>query len=266
MENKYIFLTLLSTSIFIFLGIIITVLLALMKKKEFWSEYDSYIFSLSWSPSLCYNKETNQEDCYRRLDELNINDSFIIHGLWPTYSSGEPMEDCNDDEKINVSFSKEYANDLSEIWPGLLYSSDYEIWNNEYNKHGYCYIKRLRKSIHNDYIKYFDQSKNMLKALKHMFEITLYDTTQGVHNVSNNRIREILEEEDDLEIQPFTYIFHCTKNKQNNAYMLSEIWFKYDFNFNPTSNIYLEETCPEELNILRIHGLWPSYSTGQNIT
>ena len=156
MENKYIFLTLLSTSIFIFLGIIITVLLALMKKKEFWSEYDSYIFSLSWSPSLCYNKETNQEDCYRRLDELNINDSFIIHGLWPTYSSGEPMEDCNDDEKINVSFSKEYANHLSEIWPGLLYSSDYEMWNNEYNKHGYCYIKRLRKSIHNDYIKYFD--------------------------------------------------------------------------------------------------------------
>ena len=154
MENKVLFILILIGCILLFLAIIVGIILLLMERKEGWSDYDSYIYALSWGPASCFNKEGNKDECFERLDKLDINNSFVIHGLWPTYSSGEDIEDCNDGDDIEVNFNKEYENNLSKIWPGLI-SSDHEMWNNEYNTHGYCYIQRLRKNVENDYLIYF---------------------------------------------------------------------------------------------------------------
>ena len=86
MESKIFFLIILSGCIVLFLGVVVSVILVLMEKKQDWIDYDNYILSILWSPSFCYNKEQNQSECFDRLDELNINKSFIIHGLWPAYS------------------------------------------------------------------------------------------------------------------------------------------------------------------------------------
>ena len=136
-------------SIILFLGVILSVILLLMEKKEDWSEYNSYILSILWSPSVCFNKEQNQTECFDRLDELNINNSFIIHGLWPAFDSSYCTSKCNNDTEVVVKFSEEKEKSLSEIWPGL-WSSNQKMWNDEYNKHGYCYIKRLRKDVEKD--------------------------------------------------------------------------------------------------------------------
>ena len=164
MENKKFFLIVLIGSILLFLGIVVTLILVLMERKADWSDYDSYILGVYWSPSVCFNKKENKEECLARLDELNINKSFIIHGLWPTYATDEDTGDCNSDTKIDVKFNKELEKNLSVIWPGL-YSSDHETWKHEYNKHGYCYIKRTGNDVEKDYAKYFEKTVYMFGNL-----------------------------------------------------------------------------------------------------
>ena len=278
-----------------------------MEKKADWSDYDSYILSVYWSPSSCFIKKENQKECFDTLDKLDINNSFIIHGLWPTYASGEETEDCNKDENINVSFNGEYKDYLSKFWPGLNYTSPNEMWNHEYNKHGYCYIQRLRNNPEKDYKIYFDKTQEMFAKYYDLMEVTLPDTPQGLHKVSKERFKYILNNSD-VKLDPSTYSLRCENNKENNGMILSEIWFKYDFDFKNTSNVKSSDNCPErfdiyfrnenklavwekydfyvltvlwpatyciaqgkacykklkqkELNILTIHGLWPSYNTG----
>ena len=304
MENKVLFILILIGCILLFLAIIVGIILLLMERKEGWSDYDRYIYALSWGPASCFNKEGNKDECFERLDKLDINNSFVIHGLWPTYSSGEDIEDCNDGDDIEVNFNKEYENNLSKIWPGLI-SSDHEMWNNEYNTHGYCYIQRLRKNVENDYLIYFDQAKNMIGDLQYILEVILPDTPQGLNKIVKYKFKEFIEGSQ-LSIKPLTYSLRCVENKEKNSNMLSEIWFKYDFDFHSTSNFELTDSCGDsfdiyfrnenkipvwkkydfyvmtvlwnptyclqqgkecykklkekELNIFRIHGLWPSYS------
>ena len=307
-ESKSFFILALIGSIILFLAIIVTILLLLIEKKEGWNQYDSYILSLFWSPSSCYSKKENKEECFNRLDELGINYSFIIHGLWPTYASGEEIEPCNEDEddQIEVSFDKEYEKNLSKNWPGL-YSSDHKMWNHEYNKHGYCYIKRLKKNVKKDYKKYFEQTLKLFGDYQYLFDVIFPDTPRGLQTVSKDKFKEFLEESR-FKLKSSDYSLQCVENKENNSMVLSEIWFKYDFDFNPIKDIRITENCPErfdiyfrdenrkpvwekydfyvltvlwnpsycreegkecykklkekELNIFRVHGLWPSYMNG----
>ena len=156
MENKLYFIIILVGCILLFLGIIIAIIYLWMDRKEDWRDYDSYILSIGWGPSICYNKKEKKEECFDQLDKLNINKSFIIHGLWPTYSSGEYIENCNKRDDIEVTFDETYKRYLSKIWPNI---TNDNIWTKEYNDHGYCYIQRLRKNVDVDYKFYFDKTK-----------------------------------------------------------------------------------------------------------
>ena len=311
MDNKIFFLMVLIGSIILFLGVVLSIILLLMEKKEDWSEYDSYILSLYYSPTLCYNKKQYQSECFDRLDELDINKSFIIHGLWPAFGSGYCTSICNNDTKVVVEFSEEKEKALSKIWPGLL-SSDRETWINEYNDHGYCYIQRLRKDVEKNYEIYFDQATSLVGNFKNTIETTFKYTSQGLHKIIKTKFKESIESSG-VGIQPLTYTLHCEENKENNTTMLSEIWFNYDFDFNLTTGIQSSENCPDrfdvyfrdeskkpfweiydfysmtvlwpatlcleqgkecydklkklkerdDLNILTIHGLWPSHHESQ---
>ena len=65
------------------------------EENQDWIEYDSYLFSIFWAPSSCFNKKDGKDECYKRVKELGDDDNFIIHGLWPSYQSGKYMKDCN---------------------------------------------------------------------------------------------------------------------------------------------------------------------------
>ena len=210
MDNKLFFLIVLIGSIILFLGVVLSIILLLMEKKEDWSEYDSYILSILWSPSFCFNKEQNQSECFDHLDELDINNSFIIHGLWPAFDSSYCTSKCNNDTEVVVEFSEEKEKSLSKIWPGL-WSSDQKMWNDEYNKHGYCYIKRLRKDVEKDYERYFNITIEKFGQLGELLEYLFPDTPQGLHTISSSKLKEIIFESE-FKLQPSTYSFQCTKN------------------------------------------------------
>ena len=313
-KNPIFYIIILLGYLLLLIGMIITLIIFIAEgksqneektEKEDWSQYDCYILSIFWSPSSCFNKKENKEKCFDTIDNLDINKSFIIHGLWPTYSSGEYTDDCNKNEMINVTFDEEYKEYISKYWPGL-YSSDNNLWNHEYNKHGYCYIKRINNDPEKDYKVYFDKTKEMFSQLNYndLMENILPDTPQGIHKVSKERFQYILTNSK-YKLDSSTYSLRCVENEENNTNMLSEIWFNYDMNFNRTSNVKISDNCPErfdiyfrdenrvpvwkkydfyvmtvfwpisncleqgkecykkfkekELNIMTIHGLWPSF-------
>jgi len=63
--------------------------------------------------------------------------------LWPSLLSGEIPPSCNKGKNITPNFDddNEFKNKLEIYWPGL-YSNNTYLWTNEYNKHGFCYLKR----------------------------------------------------------------------------------------------------------------------------
>ena len=245
MENKLLFVIVLFGCILLFLGIIVTIILLLMEKKEDWRDYDSYILSITWSPSTCFNKKINQTECFNELDKLNINSSFIIHGLWPVYSSGENIDYCNKDEEIKVKFNKENETILSKRWPGLN-TTNYDLWNHEYNKHGYCYIQRLRRNTDKDYNLYFDKANDLFifNHLNETFEIILPDTPKGLHIIEKSKFTNFLESSG-LNIIPSSYSLRCTNDNKNNTMILNEIWFNYDIHLKNTTQIKLSDNCPD---------------------
>ena len=62
MENKLYFLLILVGCVLLFLGIIVSIILLLMDKKEHWRDYDSYILGISWAPSICYNQNDKTKE------------------------------------------------------------------------------------------------------------------------------------------------------------------------------------------------------------
>ena len=313
MADKTYFLIFLVGCIILIIGIIVTIILLLSQdkedddtKKEDWNQYDCYIFSIFWPASSCFNKYSGNEICFERIRELNIDNNFIIHGLWPSYKSGQYMDTCNKNDEINITFDEAYKNELTPSWPGL-YSSDQIMWNHEYNKHGYCYIRRIGKNPLTDYKLYFDQTTSIFEGYIQLMEEMLPDTSKGLHNVSKSKFKEFLSESS-LNLDPSTYSLICSKNETKKTNVLNEIRFNLDLKYDLTNEVNSSENCPDifqiyfsdenkqpvyekydfyvlsslwnptscrqrgkecykkvkekELNILMIHGLWPSYENG----
>ena len=253
MKDKTYFLTCLIGSIILILGSIITIILLIDKQseqKEDWSEYDSYIFSIIWPPSLCYNKMSGKDECFDRISELNDNFSFIIHGLWPAYKNGSNIESCNNDKDkyVLVNFNETYTKELSELWPGI-YASEEEFWSHEYNKHGYCYVQRIGKNPKNKYEYYFEKNVELLNNYRLLMEDILPNTPMGLHNVTKTKFKLFLSKSQ-LGLNPSTYSLICQRNDSKKTDILTEIRFNYDINFNLLSkNNNLNDSCPDNFQI-----------------
>ena len=143
--EKNICLLIISISISILLIAVAISIYLLLKEKTIVETYDCFILSIFWPPNSCTNKYNKNDECFQRIKNLGIESDFIIHGLWPSPLSGEIPKSCNEGIKTevipNFDSDAEYKNKLEHIWPGL-YSNDTYFWTHEYNKHGYCYIKR----------------------------------------------------------------------------------------------------------------------------
>ena len=311
MKEKNYFLIFLIACAILITGIIITIILLLTEDhppEEDWNQYNSYIFSIFWPASSCFNKEDGNQICFDRVRELGIDNWYIIHGLWPSYGSGKSIDFCDKHSEINITFNnEEYKKKLTKYWPGL-YSSDQEMWNNEYNKHGYCYIKRLKKNPNIDYQIYFNTTIDLYHSYRFLMEEILPDIPKGMHNITKTKFKRFLLESS-LKLDPLTYSLLCIRNDNKKTDVLNEIRFNYNMNFKMIGDNKSSENCPEnfqlyfsdetkepfyknfdyfiltvlwnpsscrirgkecykkvkekELNILMIHGLWPSYKTGK---
>ena len=252
MEDRFRFLVPLIGFIFLFLGIITSISLLVLQKREDWKDYDSYILSFYWAPTFCLNKERNNEECYQRLDDLGINNSFIIRGLWPTYSSGEYIENCNPNDEINIAFNEpdDYEERLTTFWPGL-HESDNKQWNHEYNRHGYCYVKRIGKNPEKDYKEYFDKTLNIVNDINHLMEVILPDTPQGFHTITKKKFQKFIY--NSFLIEDSTYSLRCVEDKFTKKSILSEIWFNYDINFERTKKSKLVDNCPDKFELFLIN-------------
>ena len=117
----------------------------IFKRGEIILNYNCYVFSIFWTPASCGTKNTGKNECFQLIKKLKNEKYFTLHGLWPSVLSGEIPESCNSGDDIIPNFEDDNDNEFKEkleiLWPGL-YSNNTYLWTNEYNKHGYCYIKR----------------------------------------------------------------------------------------------------------------------------
>ena len=261
MKGKTYFLSILIGSIILIISLIVTIFLILdegeskeeeedvtPEEKEDWKNYDCYVFSMFWPPSSCYDKKTEKEECFNEIKKLDDEIYFTIHGLWPTYISGQYTEQCNKNEQLTISFSdKEFNSTLSKLWPGL-YTMDEKFWGHEYNKHGYCYIQRIGKDPIKDYKLYFQKTIDIFDSYRDLMEEMLPDTPKGLHNVTKIKFREFLSKSS-LKLNPLQYNLICQKNSTSNEQILEEIRFNYDLNFSIINNTNLNDTCPDTFQV-----------------
>src|ERR1700744_2288198 len=105
--------------------------------------FDSYVLSLSWSPSFC--EEAQERGGGGRSQQAQCGGrpfSFVVHGLWPQYEHGFP-EYCD----RNSYLDRDIMTSMLDLMPapGLIF--------NEWKKHGTCaglgprpYFETIRKA------------------------------------------------------------------------------------------------------------------------
>ena len=90
------------------------------------SGFDFYVLALSWSPSYCasYGDRANRQQC-----EADEPFGFVVHGLWPQFSSGYPTA-CPTDRPLSVP--RALSDSMLDIMPstGLI--------RHEWSEHGTC--------------------------------------------------------------------------------------------------------------------------------
>jgi len=102
---------------------------------------DLYVFAYIWEPESCY-ENPSWVQCSDPQSFWGTN--FVIHGLWPQYSSGGYPSECtdvpfNEDVIANIGIDT-----MNQYWPNVKsepsdpnYNS---FWQHEWTKHGTCTI------------------------------------------------------------------------------------------------------------------------------
>jgi len=116
---------------------------------------------------------------------------MTLHGLWPSYKNGKRLQTCNTETQIDV---KGDASDLFDsmkiFWPSFSKGNE-EFWTHEYNKHGYCYIKKYNLREYRDFFMFvmdlfnrhrFDQI--MLKAFGDLSGLQQFDMIDLTNHIS----------------------------------------------------------------------------------
>lgn len=133
-------------------------------------DFDHLLFTTSWLPTACYifHKTHPRASC-KNLDK---NNQWSIHGLWPTKLIGESPVSCNCSTKFNPNETESLTSELDTKWTNIEKVDGKNFWKHEYEKHASCVgsVEAL-----NTQYKYFNQ------ALK-LFE--KYNISQILNNSS----------------------------------------------------------------------------------
>lgn len=99
---------------------------------------DLYVFAYSWEAEFCYG--TDYPGCNNPQPFWYNN--FIIHGLWPQYSSGGYPSSCTTEKYDSASAQYVGWDTMTQYWPDVKYvetDPNYtEFWEHEWSKHGTC--------------------------------------------------------------------------------------------------------------------------------
>ena len=205
-------------------------------KQTVWEKYDTYNFALQYSPNTCIWKG---ESCYEIINKKE-NYKFGIHGLWPNYKSGIIPQECNigEDIEVKVENNPEFFENYFLKYCYSLYNSDNYFLTHEFNKHGFCYNKRMNFD-ENNYYYYFNKSAQIY--IKYNFNEILDNILKtlsvGEHLIDKNKIKNEL----DNNIGKNSYALRC--KYYNGKYYLDEIYFKLDLEFNITTEANFSDSC-----------------------
>lgn len=87
-------------------------------------DFDFYVLSLSWSPSFCAEGGASRS---RNQCASGANPGFVVHGLWPQYSSGYPSQ-CAGNGFVPYAV----LDGLNGLYPDL------GLARHEWREHGVC--------------------------------------------------------------------------------------------------------------------------------
>ena len=213
---------------------IIIFLLLLSLTLSVSSNYDSFILALQWGNGIC---EINT--CRSGiLDSIDSN-ILTIHGLWPSLSTGETMEDCNTGENVYVKINKQKQlfQKMYKYWPSFT-AKEGTFWGHEYNKHGYCYDN-------NDYENFFEKVINFYEEdeLVYLMEDLYPEHEKGDLKTNFKEFKENME-----KVYPGAN-FQIKCKKSGNDYYFTEIYFYYDINLYHLQDINLKNTCRNDFII-----------------
>lgn len=92
--------------------------------------YDYLTLALQWPSGVCIGRK---DGC------IKTNDTFLIHGLWPTYKNGSWPDNCCYQRQFDDKNVRDVESRLKEVWKTLFTTgSDKSFWTHEWKKHGTC--------------------------------------------------------------------------------------------------------------------------------
>ena len=200
-----------------------------------WNEYDIYILSVQWGSTMCL---TQGQDCYEKMKKVPRH-QMTIHGLWPSLSTGKNLDYCNPgaDIPIEDSGSENFEN-MKKYWPSLNKNPNEVFWEHEFNKHGYCYLKKYNYDG-NKYEIYFKKVLDLFFNFKinNLMINIAGDADDGEYVLPDDFVDKM-----DAKFGQNTYSLRCTKN--GGDYYLSEIRIKFDLDFQLTTKGKSQNSCP----------------------
>jgi ribonuclease I len=120
-----------------------------------------------------------------------------------------------------------------------------ELWNEQYNKHGYCYVNRFKENPKSNYPIYFQKSIDLYN--KYNFSNLFKEFYNGIFPGEQKLNKTYLMSKLNEKFGNNTYALTCLKF--NEKYYFNEIRFKFDLNFSLTKEGLIKDDCPDEFYV-----------------
>ena len=92
-------------------------------------DYDYDLLTLRWPPSIC-----GGNDCPKYP-----NNTWVIHGLWPTFNNNSWPQFCCFDRHFHIEQLEPIKTQMETYWPNLEEGrGEDSLWQHEWQKHGTC--------------------------------------------------------------------------------------------------------------------------------
>lgn len=150
--------------------------------------YEYFLMTLQWPPTVCM----------RSLCVSDINQTFGIHGLWPTNTKWPFPQYCSNGSYHEMP--KKLKVELHERWPNLLeWNTDEGFWKDEWDKHGTCSLDKFNQTEYFKLALSKTKKLDLLNLLKkgdimpiHYKSYNIVDIVKAVRDGINNKEPGIL--------------------------------------------------------------------------
>ncbi|KAL3860000.1 hypothetical protein ACJMK2_010177 [Sinanodonta woodiana] len=216
-----------------------------MSRVDF--DWDYFTFSQQWPPAVCISGEREHHTCKIPADIQY----WVVHGLWPSTSSGKDPEDCNSSYPFVESQIQTIETQLDTVMPNLYIDTPpTSFWEHEWNKHGTCCTDFATTANELDYftaIISLHSKFNILRILEDSGikpgETSAYTLDEYQNALSKN-----------LGQEPGVY---CVYDKTSGEQVIMQVEICINKSFQPIS---CEKTMQKDAKVLRFnrHGFIPS--------